>query len=541
MSREHHPRSRVELIRSVDHLHAEVEQLRQENEQLLEAHRELEGQRALYADVYDSSPIACLALAGDGLIRTLNQTAAGLLGVSKERALGAPLRSFTAEPARRQLAEHLSRCRHQEGPVLTEIAIARRDGPAIPAALWSTALPEQALYPSALIDITERLRADDARHSLENAERSARAQSEAKDQFIATLSHELRTPLTPVLVAVSALVRRDEVPGWLRQMAEMIRRNVCAEARLIDDLLDAARLRRGKLRVQSEPMDLHEAVAQALEVQSEGLTRKQLGLETDLDAARHHVNGDPLRLRQVFWNLIGNAIKFTPPGGRLSVRSWNRDGVIAVEVSDTGIGVAPELLEHLFQPFEQGPDEARGAGGLGLGLAIARGVTELHGGRLLASSAGPGTGTRFIVELGTTEPPAPRAAAASPPAAPPDRCRRILLVEDHPDTAASLAELLEEEGFEVKTAGTAAAALAVDLEDVDLVVSDLGLPDRSGHELMRELQGRRPLPAIALSGYGTEADLRASRDAGFAAHLTKPVEWAELLAAIERVGRPPPH
>jgi signal transduction histidine kinase/CheY-like chemotaxis protein len=521
-------------------LQDEVDLLRLQNERLLDSQAELEAQRDLYAGVYDRSPVPCLLLDWNGVIRIGNAAASELLGVPGGKLAGRAFSTLVVEQDRPAFLRHLQGCRTATNVGQCGLAVMVAGRGAVAIDLWSAPMEHgEQLYPCVLMDVTDRLAGKVERNALRAAEQAARAESDAKDQFIATLSHELRTPLTPVLAAVSALAMQDPPPPPSRQMLEMIKRNVVAEARLIDDLLDVARIRRGKLLLQRQPLDVHETVRQALEVLAPEARGKDLRVEVELSASAHHASADPLRLRQVFWNLIGNAVKFTPQGGTIAVRSWNRDDALAVEIRDSGVGLAAGELERLFRPFEQGPDEGQGRRGLGLGLAIARGVAELHGGRIVGTSPGPGSGSRFIVELSTV--PAPEARPPEPVAAPPMAIghQRILLIEDHRDTADSLSELLGGEGYEVEQAASAAAALTVDLDRIDLVVSDLGLPDRSGHDLLRELRSRRRLPAIALSGYGTEADVRASLDAGFSVHLTKPVDWPDLLAAIVRVAATP--
>jgi CheY-like chemotaxis protein len=396
--------------------------------------------------------------------------------------------------------------------------------------LWSRSVAHRpSLVNTAIIDVRERQQAAEERARLVEAEREARAASEAKDQFIAMLSHELRTPLTPVLAAVTAVRERREVPAEIRAMCEMIQRNVAAEARLIDDLLDVTRIARGKITLVRETSDLHRLAREAVEMLSAEMRACGHQLVVDLAASEHHVAGDAVRLRQVLWNLLRNAVKFTPAGGRIELRSWNNGSLIALEVSDSGEGFDPETAESLFSPFEQGR-QPRG-GGLGLGLAICKGLIELHGGRILGVSAGSGRGARFVIELELVAAASATVSAAPPPPAVGAR-PRILLVEDHEDTATTMQELLGEAGYQVQTAATVGSALAADLDNIDLVVSDIGLPDASGLELMRRLAGRPGIRGIALSGYGTEADVKASRDAGFSAHLTKPVDLDDLLAAI---------
>jgi two-component system CheB/CheR fusion protein len=321
------------------------------------------------------------------------------------------------------------------------------------------------------------------------------------------------------------------VPEGFRSLIEMIYRNVAAEARLIDDLLDVTRILRGKMRLEQQPTDLHQVARQSVETLSVDIEAKRHQVTLALEADRHHVRGEAMRLGQVLSNLLRNAVKFTPPGGHIELRSWNHEGRIALEVSDDGVGFAPQDRDRLFSAFEQAGD----GGGLGLGLAICKGLVELHGGELSAASPGRGRGARFVVQFVTVDVPAVVAPPSAPAAPAAEDKPRILLVEDHPDTAAALAELLADRGFQVLTANTVRSALEVDLDGVDLVLSDIGLPDATGTDLIRELKRKRAIKGIALSGYGTEADVQASKDAGFSAHLVKPVDLDELLAAIDEV------
>ncbi|HKH43303.1 MAG TPA: ATP-binding protein [Thermoanaerobaculia bacterium] len=376
--------------------------------------------------------------------------------------------------------------------------------------------------------------------------REAQRANAAKDQFLATLSHELRTPLAPVLAVVSALESDPRLRDLIGGALAVIRRNVELEARLIDDLLDLTRISRGKLELHVQPSDLRDALAHALQSCSaeEDASGKWIAVETELAAIDHTVCADVPRLTQVFWNLLKNAFKFTPDGGSIRVRTRNAGDGIEVEFSDTGIGIGADLLPRIFDSFEQGERSiTRRFGGLGLGLAISKALVELHKGRIAVSSDGEGRGATFTVWLPRAAPRVIEDARtdSDTDGGRPDlrqgRPLRILLVEDHMDTAAALAELLDLMGHQVLVAhdvssGLAAAATALQGEGLDLVISDLGLPDASGLDLMRELSGRHGLRGIALSGYGTENDIRASREAGFALHLTKPVDLERLRAAL---------
>ncbi|HEX8202373.1 MAG TPA: response regulator [Isosphaeraceae bacterium] len=390
-------------------------------------------------------------------------------------------------------------------------------------------------------EVAERRRIEG---QLRQAMEAVEASSRAKDEFLAALSHELRTPLTPVLAAVSALLDDPQTPAEILPTLEMTRRNVTLEARLIDDLLDVTRIIRGKLSLQLERVDAHAILLRSLSICRSELLASGLHLELDLQATAAHVEADPARLQQVFWNLLKNAIKFTPGGGSLTIRSRNAPApmgggqVLVIEVSDTGIGIAPEALPRIFNTFEQGGAAiTRQFGGLGLGLAISRSVVELHHGTLSASSPGPGRGATFTLGLTTLSETAAALSGPSRPATPTRRALRVLLVEDHADTLQVMSRLLGRLGHAVTTASSVGAALeAARAADFDLLVSDLGLPDGSGLDLMRRLRAAapRPIPGIALSGYGMEDDLRKSREAGFLAHLTKPVDYAKLDGAIQQ-------
>lgn len=392
---------------------------------------------------------------------------------------------------------------------------------------------------------------DNAR--LYEAERRARAEAEtanqAKDRFMASLSHELRTPLTPVLAVVATLEK--ELSLLVSDRLSTIRRNVELEARLIDDLLDVTRISRGKLELKTEVTDLREVLEHALDACWSGRERFEIVLAEEDDL---RLLADGPRLTQVFWNLMTNALKFSPDGGAIRIRA-HRDpsaGEIVAEVSDQGIGIDPRRLPRVFEAFEQGQRSiTRQYGGLGLGLAITRTIVELHGGRIEALSDGPGHGATFRLRLpvGTAHLPAQpaarppkRPATADPSAEDEDRPLHILLVEDHPDTADAMETLLSVVGHRVTVANNghdALAAAEASHDGIDLVISDVGLPDISGLELMAELKSRFQLRGIALSGYGMDEDLQRSREAGFERHLTKPVNMQRLRDAIREVAGHP--
>jgi signal transduction histidine kinase len=383
------------------------------------------------------------------------------------------------------------------------------------------------------------------------AERAARAELEAaakaKDEFLAMLSHELRTPLTPVLMTVSALEADASLPQRVREDVSVIRRNVELQVKLIDDLLDLTRVARGKFELKEEVTDVHALIEQAWKTCcADNPKLKTLRVTRRLEARRHHVWGDPARLEQVFWNLFKNAMKFTPEGGAIDVYTSDAEwGEVSVTVSDTGVGIDPEQLPHVFNAFEQGGrDVTKQFGGLGLGLAICKAITDLHGGTIAAESAGENRGASFTVTLPLTT--APKVEHKPPDADPsqaggngnnltPAQRLSVLLVEDNALTLRVMSRLFKDFGYDVTPAqDVSAAKTAAQKKKFDVVVSDLGLPDGSGLELMRELRDRFGLRGIALSGYGQLQDVHESRQAGFVEHLVKPIDFKRLEAAVRR-------
>jgi len=374
-------------------------------------------------------------------------------------------------------------------------------------------------------------------------EQAARAEAEAanqaKDRFIAMLSHELRTPLTPILLASSMLSNDPTVPDHIRQELKIIARNAVLEARLIDDLLDLTRINQQKLNLVYEIVDVHDLLRSALSICSHEISAKDLTVRLELETSESRLRADAARIQQVFCNTIKNAVKFTPEGGQITLRSTDSgNDRIRIEIIDTGIGISPEFLPRIFDLFEQASRPI--SGGLGLGLPISKAIVELHGGRIWASSTGLRHGTTFVIELSNVVPNiaqlsySKNASASTADLQGFDGRRRILLVDDHADSISSMHLFLKAKGYEVTTADSVEVALkAVVRERVDLLVSDIGLPDGSGEDLIRRLRNMgQNLPSIALSGYGMEEDIARSRAAGFQIHLIKPVSQQNLLSAI---------
>lgn len=398
--------------------------------------------------------------------------------------------------------------------------------------------------------LVERARSNDA---LRMARDEALAASRAKDDFLAALSHELRTPLNPVLLLASEAANNFALAPEIRADFESIVRGVSLEAHLIDDLLDLTRITHDRLVLDMKLHDVHTILNQVVATMEPEMREKDLQFTTQFEAGPLIVSGDDVRLQQVVWNLIKNAVKFTPSGGVITLRTRkaaDKPGTVVVEISDTGIGLTPAELTRIFDPFTQGDhSDFKGTspyGGLGLGLAISRKIAELHSGSITARSEGRDRGATFMVELPLASPERAALPGSSPVAqdatgsvAPMlSRCRKILLVEDHEPSRAALAHLLVRRKLEVVQASSAAEALAkADAQSFDVVVSDIGLPDMTGYELMTMLRSRHGLKGIALSGYGMEDDIARSRNAGFLTHLTKPVKIQALERALEQVAR----
>ncbi|PYK07178.1 MAG: hybrid sensor histidine kinase/response regulator [Verrucomicrobia bacterium] len=391
---------------------------------------------------------------------------------------------------------------------------------------------ENLLKQSQLLAVELQNRQDELQKT--NLELHEKARSNlAKDQFLAMLSHELRTPLTPVLASAIALENEQALPENVQESTQIIRRNVELEARLIDDLLDLTRISRGKVQLNFEVVNAHTLLQNALEICQTDIDRKHLALRLDLAAHKVYLQADPARLQQIFWNLIKNAVKFTPEGGQICVSTSNDAGdQLHVKVVDTGFGIEPESLPKIFDAFEQAGWTQ--FGGLGLGLAISKTLVDAHKGTITAESAGRNKGATFTLIFPTCKRVDDQAAPAASPTTPQRQTMRILLVEDHEDTNRSLTRLLRRRGHHVQSASTVQSALDLGKkEEFDVLISDLGLPDGSGIDLMRTLNSERQLLGIALTGFGMEDDIRKSHDAGFKHHLVKPIDLNKLDLLIQ--------
>ncbi len=487
------------------------------------------------AAIVESSEDAIISKDLNGTIMSWNRGAEQIFGYRADEAIGKPIMMLIPSDRHDEEREILRRIRAGERVDHYETIRQCKNGSLIDVSLTISPLKDREgmIIGASKIarNVTERKKVE---RELEHAKEVAEAASRAKDTFLAVLSHELRTPLTPILMTAAVRERDPDLTQAIQAEMAMIRRNVELETKLIDDLLDLSRITSGKLSLQMEVLDLNTAVNQVCDICRSQIQEKGIELSFALDARIAPVDADASRLQQVLWNVLKNAAKFTPEGGSIHVCTGREDSRVLVQIQDSGIGIAPELLPKIFDAFEQGDARVtRKFGGLGLGLAISKALVELHGGSIRVESPGVGEGCTVTIELPAATPQASDLLIDRRNMPPSEQLLRLLIVEDHADTALLLKRLLEGSGFAVETAGSVAEALkAADSAHFDVLVSDLGLPDGTGCELMRQMRDRHPLKGIAMSGYGMEEDLRRSREAGFSEHLVKPVDISSLERAI---------
>ena len=476
----------------------------------------------------------------DGNVITWNTGAEKIKGYSAEEIVGKNFASFytaddvAAGKPQRNLNEAARR-----GYIRDQGLRVRKDGSTFEAEVIITSLRDNTGkirgFSKVTRDITDQIRS----REFEAEKIAALKASKAKDDFLAALSHELRTPLTPALAAATYLEdNAEKLPPDFVEDVEIIKRNVQLQARLIDDLLDLTRIARGKLHLELVDCDAHTIIENALETAHSAIAAKHLKISTELEAKEYHIVADCIRLQQVFWNLINNAVKFTSQGGQIAIRTFNDNaGRFHFEITDTGIGIEPQRLPKLFQPFEQADSSVtRQFGGLGLGLAISKRLVDLHRGTIEAESRGRSFGATFKVTLDTLPEGADAIGLKDRAGAKTSKPLRILLVEDHQDTRRTLSRLLTHFGHNVVTAHNVRSAIqTMDSDSINLVLCDIGLPDGSGYEVASQARAKGRMKAIALTGFGTEDDVRRSKEAGFAFHLVKPINFQELQTVLDKV------
>jgi PAS domain S-box-containing protein len=523
-----------------------------------------------FAKAFESSPLALtITSLKTGRLLEVNETFTRLSGYAREEAVGRTTLELGlwAEPSDRE-AELAVVAKH--GRVRdVEYRFRMKDGRELVGLLSAEQIEiagEQCAL-TVIEDVTERKRAEAERDQMLEREKTLRAEAEKanrlKDEFLATVSHELRTPLTAILGWVHMLETGDIEEKTARHAVNVIRRNALQQQQIVEDILDVARVITGKLRLESELVELTPVVQAALDTIAPAAEAKGLRLRSSLDPEAA-VTGDAARLQQVVWNLLANAVKFTPAGGEVRASVARLLTHVRVEVSDTGQGILPEFLPYAFDRFRQADmGTTRQHGGLGLGLSIVRHLVEAHGGNVHAYSAGEGLGATFTVDLplpAGAESPAPRAEvqgaqaqgtakpgdSQTPPAAregaeeplPPLVGVRVLAVDDDEDTLEMLSLFLRRAGAEVAAARSAAAALeTLERFRPDVLVADIGMPEVDGYELLRRVRAlgaeRGGLtPAVALTAYAGESDRARALRSGFQAHLPKPVEPDALINAV---------
>ncbi|HET8540898.1 MAG TPA: ATP-binding protein [Anaeromyxobacter sp.] len=519
----------ADVQRIVHELRVHQIELEMQNEELRGARAEVESALARYTELFDFAPIGYFRVLGDGRIRELNFAGARLLGAPRGQIVGRPFRDFVSEHDRatfdRFLSAVLTRDDHDAPGAVAEFVLAAASPPTVRVRVTATLLDGQS--PSALLaaeDVTARREAEEA----------LREEGRRREEFLATLSHELRNPLAPIRNGLVLLQRVPPGGEAARSALCVIDRQVTHLTRIVEDLLDVTRIARGKIRLQRERLELATQVLRALEDHRPAFDAAGVRLECAVGREPCWIDADASRIAQVLGNLLGNALKFTNAGGRVEVVVRREPDRAVVVVRDTGVGVAPDALERIFEPFSQAPQTLdRTRGGLGLGLTLVRGLVDLHGGSITAASPGPGQGTAFFVAL-----PLASAPRTSRPAheVTLGRRRRVLVIDDNVDAATTLKDVLELGGHEVRVAFDGPGGLATAHEfRPEIVICDIGLPGMDGYDVARELRRSADAAAwlVAMSGYAAPDDLDRARAAGFDRHVAKPatLEGLEALFA----------
>ncbi len=538
-------RRRGEAEEALRRVHAETErQVTLRTEELREANAKLESRERRLRLVADFGVVNLLTTTNDGSCGYMSGGFCEVTGMNPEQVLGLGWMSAVDPQDRVALLGRWRESSVSRSPFEADFRLRTADGEyrgfklrAMPAVSDRGDVHE---WFCAMIDLHDQQQAEAARALSLRAEQAARADAERanriKDDLLATVSHELRTPLNAI-VGWAQILKIDTGENRARAV-EAIERNAFVQTRLIDDLLDMSRMTKGQFALKLSTIDLRSAVEAALETIGPAAAGKGVAIETHAeDAVR--IRGDEARLQQIAWNLLSNAVKFTPPGGRVTVEVSHLGNRARLRVTDTGEGIEPAFLAHVFEPFRQGDTRSTRLG-LGLGLAIVRQLVELHGGSVMATSDGPHQGSSFTVVL----PLSPSAVTPSLPA--PDGAAmelnlRVLVAEDDVDAAVTLSTLLTHRGCHVDVAHTARECVEKFKAALpDVLLCDIGLPDSDGYALLQQLRSAHdgePVPAIALSAFAREEDRARAADVGFAVYLTKPYEVEQLIDHIRRVAK----
>jgi PAS domain S-box-containing protein len=515
---------------------------------------ELEGR---FEAIVASSDDAIVGKDLNGVVESWNTAAEKIFGYTAEEMIGRPITAIIPPDRQDEEPHILDRLKRGERVDHFETVRVRKDGRKIDVSVTISPIkdPTGRVIGASKIarDITDLKRIMREREHMLESEQAARREAErisrAKDEFLATLSHELRTPLNAILGWAQVLRTDPSNPEDLLQGLETIERNARVQTQLIEDLLDMSRIISGKIRLDVQDVDLTSVITSAIGSIRPAADAKAIHIQQVMDPYAGPVAGDPNRLQQVLWNLLTNAVKFTPKGGHVRVVLKRVDSHLEITVSDTGQGIHPDFLPHLFARFsQQDTSTTRRHGGLGIGLAIVRHLVELHGGTIRASSGGPGQGATFSVSLPLsvlTDRPTRQepAGAESTPADVPRLVVdlsgvRALVVDDEADARALVKRVLESNRALVLTAASADEAIEVmQRESLDVLLSDIGMPEHDGYELLRRVRSLPAsqggaIPAVALTAFARSEDRRRALMAGFQLHVSKPVEPAELLAVV---------
>jgi two-component system CheB/CheR fusion protein len=522
------PLSAHEAARLVHELDVYRVELEMQNEELRHARLEAEQLAHRYATLFDFAPVGYLVLDALGVVREANLHAARMLGVARGDLVGQRLAPFVAAAHRdafeQLLARVLAAADAGAPNESQDLTLAAGAEPLEVRATGSCLAGPEPRAMIALVDLTPQRRAESA----------LRQESHRKDEFMAVLSHELRNPLAPIRSSLAVLERTAPGQAEGRKAMEIIDRQVKHLVHVVDDLLDVTRIAHGKVHLKRQPVELGALVRREIEAHRPDFGARGIALEGRFAADDLWVDADETRIVQVLDNLLANALKFTHRGGHVRVTLSAEGGRAVMSVRDDGVGIAPEVRARLFEPFTQALQTLdRSLGGLGLGLAMVKGLVELHGGSVEAISAGTGQGSEFVVRLPMM--PAPARAPAAPAPSPKPRRYRVLVIEDSVDCADAMRDVLRLDGHDAQVAydGPSGLALARSFHP-EIVFCDIGLPEMDGYEVARAMRGDDALRAsylVALSGYARPEDRRRSAEAGFDYHLAKPPS----IETIERV------
>jgi len=510
-------------------------------------HKRAQQEISFQARLLNAVEQAVIATDLTGKIIYWNRFAEQVYGWPAAEAVGRNVVDVTPAKNSKEKAEETLKLLSEGRSWSGEMILQRRDGSEFPAIVTDSPITndrgELIGVVGVSVDISERKRSEEERASLLQAERGARAEAEAanrlKDEFLATLSHELRNPLN-VVIGYAEILRRGsekENRAFIARAADVIRRNALAQSQLVSDLLDLSRLQMGKLAINRQPVSLITLIADSIETVKAEAETKNITLKFDCDDEIFVVDGDPIRLAQIAWNLLNNAVKFTLPGGQITISLGHEEGFGKLSIKDTGQGIAPEFLPHVFEIFRQADaSNSRRQGGMGIGLALVRQLTELHGGHVRAVSEGIGKGATFIVLLPLEEETASNDDVQQKDMGTALKHKKILVVDDSVETTVMLSKLLQMEGAQVQTARSGVEALSLaEHERFDLVMSDISMPEMDGYQLLQKLRMlplMQNVPVLALTGFGRIIDVDRARDEGFAEHFTKPLDVDKLLTAV---------